>query len=91
MEQISGTFELAKYLPDCLAILLSLFYWRTRRTLSRHERMKELTPAHTQDETLDRLINAECELLSFSIFAFNYNVADSGGDCISAYVRQPEI
>lgn len=28
--------------------------------------MKELTPAHTQDETLDRLINAECELLSFS-------------------------
>ena len=66
MEQISGTFELAKYLPVCLAILLLLFYWRTRRTLSRHERMKELTPAHTQDETLDRLINAECELLSFS-------------------------
>ncbi|MGC0914884.1 hypothetical protein [Pantoea agglomerans] len=69
MEQISGTFELAKYLPVCLAILLWLFYWRTRRTrrtLSRHERMKELTPAHTQDETLDRLINAECELLPFS-------------------------
>ncbi|TCZ24203.1 hypothetical protein [Pantoea agglomerans] len=66
MEQISGTFGLAKYLPVYLAILLWLFYWRTRRTLSRHERMKELTPAHIQQERLNSLVNAECELLSFS-------------------------
>lgn len=75
MEHISGTIVYAKYMAVCLAILIWLFHWRNWRTLNRHEKMKELkqwhdlpvlTPTHTQEETLDCMIKADCELLSFS-------------------------
>lgn len=75
MQQTFQALDFVKYLPAGLALLLWLFHWHTRHTLSGYEKMKEskqwhdlpeLTPAHTQEATLDCMIDAKSELLSFS-------------------------
>lgn len=78
MENISGIFAFVKYLPFCLAILAISFWlvhFKIRKTLSRYEKMKELqqwcdlprlSATQNKEETLDDLINSECDKLSVS-------------------------
>lgn len=78
MEHISGTSALVKYLPGCLAILAMSFWlihFKIRKTLSRYEKMKELqqwndlprlSATQNKEETLDNMINAECDKISVS-------------------------
>lgn len=78
MEHISGTSALVNYLPICLvilAILLWLLHFKIRKTLSRYEKIKELqqwcdlprlSATQNKEETLDSMINAECDKLSIT-------------------------
>lgn len=75
MEQTFGTFYMAKYLAVCLAILLWLHHVYIRQTLSSYEKTKALKQwnnlpillsTQSNEETLDSMINAECDKLSTS-------------------------
>jgi len=75
MEQTFGTFYIVKYLVVCLAILFWLHHVYIRQTLIHYEKMKELKQWHnlpillatqTNEETLDSMIDAECDKISTS-------------------------